>query len=157
MNNRKNPRLTVGIVFAAFGGVETLVALFLLIAPAINNYIALGLFGHALIFGTIGTAMLLVNRNKNRLRDELIAGGCYEIGTVVSVDRNMRIQVNGRHPIFVVCHIERGGVIHEYRSDDLGYHPGLKPGDPIAVYLDPNDEKRYYVDVESASPTIVRH
>ena len=35
--------------------------------------------------------------------------------------------------------------------------PGLLPGMRVPVYLDPHDERRYYVDVESAAPPIVRH
>ena len=67
------------------------------------------------------------------------------------------VTVNGRHPCRVVCRIERGGVLHEYRSEALRFDPGLLPGMRVPVYLDPHDERRYYVDVESAAPPIVRH
>ena len=43
------------------------------------------------------------------------------------------------------------------RSDLLRNNPALPSGSRVPVYLDRYDEKRYYVDVESVMPTIVRH
>ena len=155
---KKDPIRILGIVFASIGYTELAVALVLLTAQGDASDLLAFIFGlQGLIFSGIGSGFLISSRRKRRRRDELVAGGYYEFATVVSVDRDPAIRINGRNPFRVVCRIERGGVLHDYRSDHCMRHPGLQPGDPIAVYLDRYDENQYYVDVESASPTIIEH
>lgn len=155
---KKNPIRILGIVFASIGYTELAAALALLAARGDATNLLAFIFGiQGLIFSSIGTAFLIAERRKRKRRDELITGGYYEFATVFSVDRDLSIRINGRHPFRVVCHIERNGVLHEYRSDHCMRHPGLQYGDPIAVYLDRYNENRYYVDVESAAPTIIEH
>ena len=148
----------MGVIFASIGAAELLVALGLLLAGNEVTMLMAFIFGlQGIIFGSVGAGFLFSNRRKQLRRDGLISNGYYEIATVVSVERNPMLRINGRQPYIVVCRIERDGVLHEYRSDSLFSHPGLNDGDLIPVYLDPQDEKRYYVDVESASPTIIQH
>lgn len=155
---KKDPIRIVGIVFAVIGYTELAAALVLLaVRGDVTNLLAF-IFGiQGLIFSSIGSVFLISDRRRRKRRDELLAGGYYEFATVISVDSDHGVRINGRHPFRVVCRIERDGILHEYRSDHCMRHPGLQPGDPIAVYLDRFDENRYYVDVESASPTIIEH
>ena len=154
----KNPSRLLFWVFSLLGAIELAIGIFMLL---LNNpttrIIALPFCFVGLVFAGIGIGMYLSLRRRSALKEELIAGGYYEFATVISIDRNIRISINGRHPFVVVCRIERGGVLHEYKSDNLFTHPGLKAGDPIPVYLDRNDDSHYYVDVESAMPTIINH
>lgn len=155
---KKNPIRTLGIVFAGIGFTELAAALVMLAVKGDATDLLAFIFGlQGLIFSCIGSGFLISDNRKRKRRDELIAGGYYEFATVVSIDRDPTIRINGRNPFRVVCRIERDGILHEYRSDHCMRHPGLQPGDPIAVYLDRFNESRYYVDVESASPTIIEH
>ena len=112
------------------------------------------LFLHTANLGLFG--FLLGARRRRQRREALLAGGYREMADVTGLEWVTNVTVNGRHPCRVVCRIERGGVLHEYRSEALRFDPGLLPGMRVPVYLDPHDERRYYVDVESAAPPIVR-
>ena len=96
-------------------------------------------------------------RKKERLREELLSNGFCETAVVTETERVYSVRINSHHPYRVACRVERDGVLHEYRSDMLMHDPGLLPGDPVRLYLDRRDDNRYYVDVESAAPTIIRH
>ena len=160
---RKNPFKLLGIIFACVAAVEALVLLVLLCIPAIRSQSeamivlpsVLGL--QSLIFGGIGAGFLLHVSRQEKLRQDLLSNGLYETASVVAIEQDWRVRVNGRSPYRVICRVEREGVLHEYRSHQLYDDPGLLPGDPVNVYLDRRDDSRYYVDVESASPAIIRH
>jgi len=94
---------------------------------------------------------------QEKLRQDLLSNGLYETASVVAIEQDWRVRVNGRSPYRVICRVEREGVLHEYRSHLIYDLPALQVGDPIKVYLDWQDDKRFYVDVESASPAVIRH
>lgn len=155
---KKNPYRMIGIVFSSIAAVEVIVAVCLL---AVNlratAIIALPFALQSLIFGGIGAGFLISYHRKTIRRERLLSNGYYETATVIAIQQNSYVRVNHQHPYHVICRITRDGVIHEYRSEGFCHHPGLNPGDPVSVYLDRQDEKNYYVDVESAAPTIIRH
>ena len=158
---KKNPYQVFGIVFTAVAGVE--LAVLLVLACILEGggtamfIVGLVLGIQILVFGGIGLGFLLHTRRRRLERERLIADGCREMADVIETERVMNIQINGRCPYRVVCHIKRDGVLHEYRSDLLRDNPALPAGSRVPVYLDRYDEKRYFVDVESVMPTIVRH
>ena len=160
---RKNPLKLLGFIFAGIAAVEWVVLLVLLCIPSIRTApeavivlpSVLGLQG--LIFGGIGAGFLLYVSKQEKLRDDLLANGLFETANVVSIEQDWRVRVNRRSPYRVICRLERDGVLHEYRSHLLYDLPALSPGDPVKVYLDWQDDKRFYVDVESASPAVIRH
>ena len=158
---KKHPYQIIGVVFTAVAAAE-LVVLLALACVLERGGTALFVVGlvlgiQVLVFGGIGLGFLLHVRKKRLERERLIADGCREMADVVEVDRVLNVQINGRCPYRVVCHIERDGVLHEYRSDLLRDNPALPAGSRVPVYLDRYDEKRYYVDVESVARTVVRH
>lgn len=157
---KRNPLKVLGIVFASVAGVELvlLLAVLGLVANHTARLVVFAVLGvQILVFGGIGFGFLLYLRKKRLLRERLLADGYREMADVVGVDRQMNVQVNGRYPYRVVCRIERDGALHEYRSEMLPSDPGLPAGSRVPVYLDRYDERKYYVDVESVMPTIVRH
>lgn len=161
--SQKNPMKLFGAIFAGVAVVELVALLALLCMPVIRqNAEAVTVFVsvlgiQSLIFGSIGAGVLINIRKKEHLREALIANGYFKTAVVVETERVYNVRINSRHPYRVVCRIEENGVLHEYRSDLLMHDPGLLPGDSVNVYLDWQDDKRYYVDVESAAPEIIRH
>lgn len=157
---RRNPMRTLGLVFACVAGLEAVVllAVAMLVKQREARLIASMVLGiQILVFGGIGGGFLLYQKRKRRLRERLTREGYYEMAEVVEVERQLNVQVNGRSPYRVVCRILRDGVLHEYRSELLPYHPGLPAGAQVPVYLDRYDENQYYVDVESVMPRIRQH
>ena len=160
---QRHPLKLMGLIFAGIAVVELIVLCVLLCMPAIRQDSeavivfpsVLGL--QSLIFGSLGLGFLLYVRKKEKLREELVGKGYVKTASVVEIERVYTVRINSRYPYRVICRIEENGVLHEYRSDMLAHDPGLLPGDRVDVYLDWQDDKRYYVDVESASPTIIRH
>ena len=157
---KRNPIRSLGVVFAAVAGVE--LAALLVLAAVVRQReallvltLVLGL--QALIFGGVGGGCLLYLRKRRLLRERLLADGDREMADVIDVEQVRSVQINGRCTYRVVCHIERDGVLHEYRSDLLPVNPGLPPGSRVPVYLDRYDPHKYYVDVDSVMPTIVQH
>lgn len=155
---KKNPFRILGIVFSSIAAVEVVIAVCLLLSNDRTSLIAALPFGiQCFIFGGIGIGFLTYVKRKENRREELLANGYYEMATIVAIEQNAYVRVNRQSPYYVVCRIERDGVLHEYRSDSQFHFPAVQPGDQVAVYLDHRDEKRYYVDLEGSSKTVVRH
>ncbi len=156
----RNPIKLLGVVFASVAGLEAvaLLAVMMLVEQREARLIvALVLGVQILVFGSIGGGFLLNQKKKQRLKERLMREGYYEMADVVDVVRQHNVQVNGRCPYRVICRILRDGVLHEYRSEMLPYHPGLAAGAQVPVYLDRYDERKYYVDVERVMPQIRQH
>lgn len=156
----KDPFRPIGMIFSAVAAVE--LAVLLALTAALHSkeallVVALVLGVQTVVFGGIGLGFLLGVRRRRLLREQLVAGGHREMAEVAGLEWQTNVRINGRCPCRVICRIERNGVLHEYRSQALRFDPGLLPGSRVPVYLDPYDDKRYYVDVESAAPAVVRH
>ena len=148
----------IGIIFSVVAVIELLVILALYLAKVKPLLlVSLPLLIQFPIFGGIGFGFLFSHHRKKEKRERLVANGYYETAVVVGIEQNFYISVNHQHPYHVVCHINRNGELHEYRSEGLSRHPGIAPGDMVPVYIDRQDEKNYYVDVESIMPEIIRH
>lgn len=154
----KSPYRILGMVFASIAAAELIVLLVLLLLR-VDDFllIALPFAVQVPIFGGIGIGFLVYDYRKRIKRERLVSNGYYEVATIVGIEQNPYVRVNRHHPYHVVCHIERGGVLHEYRSEGFYHHPGVNIGDPVPVYLDRQNDKNYYVDVESIAPAVVRH
>ncbi len=156
----RNPIKVLGLVFAFVAVLEAIVllALITLVQQGEARLILTGILGiQIVVFGGIGAGFLLNQSKKRRMKERLLREGYYELAEVVDIVWQLNVQINGRHPYRVVCRILRDGVLHEYRSEMLPYHPGLPLGSQVPVYLDRHDERQYYVDVESVMPQIRQH
>lgn len=157
----KNPYRILGIVFSSIAAVEVIVVI-VVIALKIADFriepvIALPFALQSVVFGCIGACFLVYDHRKKRKRERLLSNGYYEIATIVGIEQNPYVRVNRHHPYHVICHIERDGMLNEYHSEGFYRHPGVNIGDPVPVYLDRQNEKNYYVDVESIAPAVIRH
>lgn len=158
---KRHPLKIMGIVFAAIALAEIVAALLIHLfgsADSASKFTLVTLFaGQAVIFGGLGICFLLWVRRREQRRERLMAAGYFEMATVVDLERSYAVRINSRHPWYVICRIERNGVLHEYRSDMLLCRPDVQTGDQVRVYLDRQNDNVYYVDVESTSPDIIRH
>lgn len=154
----KSPYRILGMVFASIAAAELIVLLVLLLLR-VDDFllIALPFAVQVPIFGGLGIGFLVYDYRKRINRERLVSNGYYEVATIVGIEQNPYVRVNRHHPYHVVCHIERSGVLHEYRSEGFYHHPGVNIGDPVPVYLDRQNDKNYYVDVESIAPAVIRH
>jgi len=155
---QKNPYRILGIVFSSIAAVELVVVALLLLAR-IDDFLLIA-FPFAVqcpIFGAIGAGFLIYDYRKKAKRERLLANGYYETAVIAAIEQNPYVRVNRQYPYHVICRIERDGVIHEYRSEGFYHLPAVNIGDPVPVYLDRQNEKNYYVDVESAAPPVIRH
>jgi len=157
---KNHPLKIIGIIFASIACLELSVLLILLFV--VRSHMALATAGgvlglQSLIFGSVGFGFLFYVRKRMRNREALIAKGYYEMACVTGTQRVVSVRINGRHPYRVICRIEPGGAAREYHSEMLTKDPGLLPGDPIPVYLDPENPKRFFVDVQSASLAANQH
>ena len=155
---QKNPYRIRGIVFSFIAAAELLAVVILLLVKAEDFLlIAMPILAQCLIFGSVGAGFLVYNHRKQIMRERLISNGYYEMAVIAAIEQNPYVRVNRHHPYHVICRIERAGVIHEYRSEGFYHLPAVKTGQQVPVYLDRQNEKNYYVDVESIEPTVIRH
>ncbi len=157
---KRDPIKTIGVAFSAVAVVVAIIMLAALIfvhepEARLATLLVFGI--QCLIFGGVGAGFLVHKYRRARLREDLIAQGRCEMAEVVDAVQELGVTVSGRHPYRIICHIERDGVIPEYRSDMLPYACPLQKGDQVPVYLDRFDDGKYYVDVESVMPPVVQH
>lgn len=106
-----------------------------------------------LSFGSIGGIGLMSVIRKDKMKRELFQEGrgrkvSMPLGDVV---HDTSFRVNGRSPYVIVCqfHDKARNEIHQYKSEHIWFNPVpfLEGKSEIDVYIDPNDLKRYYVDI----------
>ena len=154
----KNPYRMIGTIFSLIALVELIVVISLMLAR-VDDFLLIALpFAIQIpIFGGIGAGFLIYDHRKRAARERLLSNGYYEMAVVAAIEQNPYVRVNQHHPYHVICRIERDGVLHEYRSEGFYHLPAVNIGDPVPVYLDRQNEKLYYVDVDSIAPAIIRH
>jgi len=111
----------------------------------------LGIFW--VVFGGIGVIGLMLLRRRDQLKQELFIMGrgrkiTIPVGEVV---HDYSLKVNGRSPYVIVgqWHDKTSNTLHQYKSEYIWYNPAqfLESKKEIDVYIDPNDMKRYYLDI----------
>ncbi len=121
------------------------------VAGAINYLVSMITGGVGIVFFLIGMGftVALVSSRKNRAR--LLATGRKVYGTVVGWHYNTAVSVNGRNPFVLDVEYEDpfSGETKQYRSGNLWENPYGCEGKPIAIYLDPENPRKYYVDIEN--------
>lgn len=91
--------------------------------------------------------------------NRLINAGQYIMAEISEITMNYTISVNGRNPYIIICRYQdRYGNIHMFRSRDLYYDPApLLKDQMVKVYVDGEDFKHYYMDVDEVLPKVIRH
>ena len=148
---KRNPMRWVGVILVFIGA--------LLAGAALTVFFTLGteeeMWVLPFVLGMVGSSFLVIGavfsilsrgkseRFKRRLREE----GERVLAEVVTLEPNVSISVNGRHPRRLVCRVEEEGRSYLYRSENIWGYPTILTH-TVAVYRDPARPRRYYVDLE---------
>ena len=84
-------------------------------------------------------------------RKKLIENGEQLTGVITAIRMNMRVTINGIHPYRAECEVidPYSGERYLYSSDDTIEDISALMGMSVTVYTDPNDRKKYYMDISS--------
>ena len=170
-----NAYFIVGLVFALIGaifaviGVAFLLTNFDLLPQLADSEVWMGDTPDALalpIIGVVFTALgalfvimglvfLWVVRRQRLLREELLRFGTRVTGTVSDIRIDRSVRVNGVSPLrlFVTAQHPYTGETMQLRGPSVWNTP-LTTGDPIDVLFDPQDEKKYVVELPGEKENI---
>lgn len=106
-------------------------------------------------FFIIGCVFLLVVVRRKRKKQYLMQNGKQIMAEVTGGSLNYSCNVNGRHPWKWECKYEDiyTGEIYLFSSGNIWIDPEFYIGQQVAVYVDANNYKKHYVDVESLLST----
>ena len=153
--------LIIGIIYTALGGTFVILGIALAALLRDSDAFMVGLIfgGIGAIFLILGIIFLIVELCKKKRSDALLASGHYILGEVVDIAANINVNVNGRYPYHIIVqYIDPHGVRHIFRSPGLRIFrdPELL-GKKVKVYVEDDNFKHYYVDVDEILPKYVEH
>ena len=153
--------LIIGIIYTALGGTFVILGIALAALLRDSDAFMVGLIfgGIGAIFLILGIIFLIVELCKKKRSDALLASGHYILGEVVDIAANINVNVNGRYPYHIIVqYIDPHGVRHIFRSPVLRIFrdPELL-GKKVKVYVENDNFKHYYVDVDEILPKYVEH
>ena len=117
--------------------------------------------GIGLIFLIIGISGLIVKKKKSNLEKRLKMSGTTIYATYVETIMNTSYRVNGRSPYNVICEWNNPADNQKYifKSKDIWYNPANTIAErniqQFPVYVDPNNMKKYAVDIDSLLENVV--
>ena len=94
-------------------------------------------------------------KKKIALNKRLVREGEQFIATIINVDIDKSLTINGRNPDKVVCEVIDQITGNKYLYSSDGYMNSLSYmiGMTVTVYVDPNDKGVYFVDLSTVSGT----
>lgn len=143
-----------GIIFILVGGI----------IPSENIEGDAGAF--RAIFCGLGAVLLIVGvlclclEVRTRVRNNrLISSGQYIMAEISEITMNYTVSVNRSHPYIVICRYQdMYGNIHLFRSRNLFFDPApLLKDQMVRVYVEGEDYKHYYMDIDEVLPKVIRH
>ena len=153
--------MIIGIIYTALGGTFVILGIALAALLESNDGLMIGLIfgGIGGIFLVLGIIFLVVELCKKKRSDALLASGHYILGEVVDIVANINVNVNGRYPYYIIVqYIDPHGVRHIFRSPSLRiFRDPELIGKKVKVYVENDNFKHYYVDVDEILPKYVEH
>lgn len=100
------------------------------------------------VFAVLGGVFLLLTRRQRLLREELLRFGTRTTGKVTDVAIDRHYQINGRHPLRIMVQAmnPHTGELKTLRGP-MVWTTTLSAGDAVDVLFDPQDEKKYIVEL----------
>ena len=154
--------LIVGSIFTILGAVflATGVIIYYALEEEEGAILFLLIFGGiGLLFFVLGVIFLIVELKKKLRNDKLLGAGNYVMAEVLEVTLNYNVAVNRRHPYIVRCRYQdMYGNVHIFKSRDLYFDPtDLFKDQMVKVYVDGDNYKRYYVDIDEVLPNVIEY
>ena len=154
--------LIVGSIFTILGAVflATGVIIYYALKEEEGAILFLLIFGGiGLLFFVLGVIFLIVELKKKLRNDKLLGAGNYVMAEVLEVTLNYNVAVNRRHPYIVRCRYQdMYGNVHIFKSRDLFFNPtDLLKDRMVKVYVDGENYKHYYVDIDEVLPNVIEH
>ena len=120
-----------------------------------NTIAALVLFGMGALFVALIGVLIVHTMKKIALNKRLVREGEQFIATIINVDIDKSLTINGRNPDKVVCEVIDQITGNKYLYSSDGYMNSLSYmiGMTVTVYVDPNDKGVYFVDLSTVSGT----
>jgi len=138
--------IVMGIGLRSEMGFESIVFLF--------SFGGIGLF-----FFVLGLTFLITLGNQKKTAQRLLENGNYVVAEIFDISQNYNVSVGNKHPFVVSCKYEAvDGTVHIFKSRYLYFNPEpLLKNNVVRVYVDNDNFKKYYVDIDEVLPTIVEH
>lgn len=154
--------LIVGSVFTILGAVflATGMIVYYALKEEEGAILFLLIFGGiGLLFFILGLIFLIVVAQKKARSDKLLNAGNYVMAEIHEVALNYNVAVNRRHPYIVRCRYQdMYGNVHIFKSRDLYFDPtDLFKDQMVKVYVDGENYKRYYVDIDEVLPNVIEY
>ncbi len=168
MNSKKakigmNAIAIIGLIFSIIGAVFLVLGIVLfngLKEEQTDAFMFLFIFdGIGLIFFILGISFLVSQLLKKKTSQRLLDNGNYVVAEIFDITQEYNVEVNGRHPFVINCKYEAmDGTVHIFKSRYLYYNPeSLLKNNAVRVYVDNNNYKKYYVDIDEVLPRIENH
>lgn len=159
-----NVWLLIGIIFTIVGVSfsVTMVVVFFAFKDSdpMTFWLFLPIFGlMGVIFLVFGLILLTSQIRKKVRSNRLLNSGNYITAEITEVTMNYTVRINGRHPFVVKCiYQDMAGNVHIFKSRDLHFDPReLLKSQQVKVYVDGEDFKHYYVDIDEVLPKVINH
>lgn len=152
----------LGIVFSLIGAILLIVVAILLstgVAKMTGYFIIIPFSVVGGTFFFIGIIFCIVTVRKEKIARRLMENGNYIMAQITEVVPNYNVTVNGRSPYVVYCQYQDiTGTVHIFRSRDIFFDPEtLFKSEHVRVYVDNDNFKKYYVDIDEILPNVVTH
>lgn len=174
MNNGSKPKFSlsatdiIGLIFAPMGLVFIIIGAVITVSAGSGKVqvdgdpkLFIAIFGGiGALFFILGGIFLALMIRRRSIHNRLFSQGCYVLAQVTSVLPNYSIRVNGRCPYIAECSYTdpNTGVLHIFRSRNIYFDPTAIAMDAmVPVYVDPDNFRHYYVDIDSVLPEVQRH
>lgn len=168
MNEKKakigmNATFIVGLIFSIIGAIFLVLGIVLftgLKEEMTDAFMFLFIFsGIGLILFLIGILFLMIQLSKKEMSQRLLENGNYVVAEIFDITQEYNVTVNGRHPFVINCKYEAmDGTVHIFKSRYLYYNPeSLLKNNAVRVYVDNNNYKKYYVDIDEVLPKVENH
>ena len=153
--------LIVGSVFTIVGAAFLAIGVITYFALKEDGIILFTLIfgGIGLLFFVLGLIFLIVVNRKMARNNKLLKEGNYVMAEIVEVSLNYNVTVNRRHPYIVRCRYQdMYGNVNIFKSRDLFFDPtDLLKDQMVKVYVDGENYKHYYVDIDEVLPNVIEY
>ena len=155
--------LIIGLIFSLIGVIFLPLGIFIYMnmpKGAEGAFIFLATFGGVgLVFLIVGLSFLIMVVNKKKREEKLLNAGHYVMAEAFEVDRNYNVRVNRVYPYIIKCRYQDNyGNIHIFKSKNLFFNPDrLLTDTMVKVYVDGENFKHYYMDIDEVLPKVYEH